>query len=179
MKAFYNGLREVYGPQNRETAQLLDQSCKTVLTAKNNTLKKFAQHFGQLLNVPGKLDQEALNSLKDMPPYLSLDNISSFNELLGAIYLTKKNKAPGECSILAEVWKYGRIRLEERLHDFTTYIWSSEKMPQNRKDANITLIFKRGSRKVFGNHRRISLLSIARKILARIILNKINVNITP
>ena len=33
MKAFYNGLREVYGPQNRGTAQLLDEDGETVLTA--------------------------------------------------------------------------------------------------------------------------------------------------
>ena len=179
MKAFYNGLREVYGPQNRGITQLLDQSGETVLTAKNDILKRFAQHFDLLLNVPGEVDQEALNSLKNMPPNLSLDDMPSFDELLDAIDATKENKSPGECGIPAEVWKYGGIRLKEKLYDLIAYIWSNEKMPQNWKDANIVPIFKKGSRKDCGNYRGISLLSIAGKIMARIILNKINVNLTP
>ena len=49
-------------------------------------------------------------------------------------------------------------------------------MPQNWKDAIIVPIFKKGSRKECGNYRGISLLSTAGKILARIILNRIEEN---
>ena len=66
MKAFYNGLREVRGPQKRGTAQLLDQDGEAVLTAKDETLSRFAQHFDQLLNVPGTVDQEALSSFTEV-----------------------------------------------------------------------------------------------------------------
>ena len=52
-------------------------------------------------------------------------------------------------------------------------------MPQNWKNANIVPIFKKGSRKLCGNYRGISLLSIAGKIMARIILNRIIEKITP
>ena len=179
MKAFYNGLREVCGPQKRGTAQLLDQDGETVLTAKDETLNRFAQHFDQLLNVPGTVDQEALSSLTDMPPDVSLDDLPSFDELLDAIAATKENKAPGECGIPAEVWKHGGLKLKERLHDLIVYIWRYEQMPQNWKNANIVPIFKKGSRKLCGNYRGISLLSIAGKIMARIILNRIIEKITP
>jgi len=103
MKAFYNGLREVYGPQNRGIDQLLEQNGKTVLKARNDTLKRFAQYFDLLLNVPGEVDQEALNSLKNMPPYLSLDDKPSFDELLDAIDATKENKALGEWGVPVEM----------------------------------------------------------------------------
>ena len=73
------------------------------MTAKDETLNRFAQHFDQLLNVPGTVDQEALSSLTDMPPDVSLDDLPSFDELLDAIAATKENKAPGECGIPAEV----------------------------------------------------------------------------
>ena len=179
MKAFYNGLREVCGPQKRGTAQLLDQDGETVLTAKDETLNRFAQHFDQLLNVPGTVDQEALSSLTDMPPDVSLDDLPSFDELLDAIAATKEKKAPGECGIPAEVWKHGGLKLKERLHDLIVYIWRYEQMPQNWKNANIVPIFKKGSRKLCGNYRGISLLSIAGKIMARIILNRIIEKITP
>lgn len=39
MKTCYTGFREVYGPQNRGTAQLLDQDGERVFTAKDDTLK--------------------------------------------------------------------------------------------------------------------------------------------
>ena len=52
-------------------------------------------------------------------------------------------------------------------------------MSQDWKDANIVPIFKKGSRKVCGNYKGISFLSIAGKIMARINLNRMNDKITP
>ena len=53
------------------------------------------------------------------------------------------------------------------------------KSPQDWKDANFISIFKKGSRKECGNYRGISLLSIAGKIMARIILNRLNSLLAP
>ena len=55
--------------------------------------------------------------------------------------------------------------------------WGSP--PQDWKDASIVPLFKKGSRVDCGNYRGISLLSIASKILARILLNRLNCRITP
>ncbi len=179
MKAFYSGLIEVHWPQKRGTAQLIGQGGVTVLKEKNEELNRFAEHFDQLLNVPGTVDQAALDSLQDIPSNDSLDEPPRFEELLTAIAATRENKAPGGCGIPAEVWKHGGIKLKERLYDLIVDIWKDEQMPQNWKDANIVPIFKKGSRKDCGNYRGISLLSIAGKIMARIILNRINDKITP
>ena len=54
-------------------------------------------------------------------------------------------------------------------------IWSAGSVPQDFKDASIISIFKnKGSRTNCDDYRGISLLSIAGKILARVILNRIN-----
>ena len=54
-------------------------------------------------------------------------------------------------------------------------IWKVEKLPQ---DASIVHLYKnKGNRKSCDNHRGISLLSIAGKILARILLNILNNNL--
>jgi exonuclease III len=174
MKAFYNGLREVYGPQRKGTAQLLAQDGVTVLKEKGETLDRFAQHFDQLLNVPGTVDKAALEELPEVNADTALDDIPSFNELLAAINSCRENKAPGGCGIPAEVWKHGGLKLQEKLHDLIAHIWRTEQMPQNWKDANIVPIFKKGSRTECGNYRGISLLSVAGKILARIILNRLD-----
>ena len=179
IKAFYNGLRMVYGPQKRGTAHLMDQDGVIVLKDKDKTLNRFAQHFDQLVNVPGTVDKHDLDSLTDLPPYDDLSEAPSFEELLEAIVATRENKAPGGCGIPAEVWKYGGAKLKERLFDLIAHIWRIENMPQDWKDANVVPIFKKGSRKDCENYRGISLLSIAGKIMPRIILNRINRKLTP
>ena len=54
-------------------------------------------------------------------------------------------------------------------------LWRKEAIPQEFKDATIIHLFKRkGNPQVCDNHRGISLLSIAGKILARDLLNRLN-----
>ena len=54
-------------------------------------------------------------------------------------------------------------------------MWRKEAIPQEFKDATIIHLFKRkGNPQVCDNHRGISLLSIAGKILARVLLNQLN-----
>lgn len=173
MKAFYNGLREIYGPHRKGTAQLLAQDGVTVLKEKEETLDRFAQHFNQLLNVPGSIDKDALDELPNISIDADMDVAPSFDELSAAITSTSENKAPGSCGVSAEVWKYGGLSLRNKLHELIVHIWREEKMPQDWKDANIVPIFKKGNRKDCGNYRGISLLSIAGKIMARVILNRI------
>ena len=54
-------------------------------------------------------------------------------------------------------------------------MWESEQVPKDLKDAVVIIIFKKGNRNACGNHRGISLLSIAGKIFARILLNRLQV----
>ena len=161
------------GPQKRGTGQLVAEDGVTLLKEKDETLNRFAQHFDQLLNVPGTVDKAALDELPDISPIADVDNVPSFDELTAAFTLTRENKVPNSCGIPAEVWKHGGKRLQEKLHELIVDIWRKEQMPQNRKDTIIVPIFKKGSRKECGNYRGISLLSTAGKILARIILNRI------
>ena len=54
-------------------------------------------------------------------------------------------------------------------------MWRKEAIPQEFKDASIIHLFKRkGNSQLCDNHRGIPLLSIARKVLARVLLNRLN-----
>ena len=56
--------------------------------------------------------------------------------------------------------------------------WVNGQLPRDLKDANIIHLYKnKGDRSSCDNHRAISLLSIAGKILARIMLNRITKHI--
>ena len=104
---------------------------------------------------------------------------AGMKELTDAINATQDGKASGWCGIPGEIWKHGRLELMLRLHKLILQIWNHEKVPQDWKDASIVPSFKKGSHKECGNYRGISLLSIAGKILSRILLNSMDQHISP
>ena len=179
MKAFYTGLREVYGLTKRGTTQLTSTDGKTVLQEKSEILDRFADHFDHLLNIPGNVEPTALSIINQRPKIRSLEEPPGMKELTDAFNGTQAGKAPGRCGIPAEIWKHGGQELILRLHKLILQIWSHEEVPQDCKDASIVPIFKKGSRKECGNYRGIPLLSITGKILSRILLNRMDQHISP
>lgn len=70
-----------------------------------------------------------------------------------------------------QVYAASGPKLIESLTSLFTTMWTQEKLPQEFKDASIIHLYKRkGSRNSYNSHRSISLLSIAGKILARVLL---------
>ena len=88
--------------------------------------------------------------------------------------MLSSGKAPGPDAIPAEIYKGGGDSLAIKLHSLFLLMWQQEKIPQEYKDATIIHLYKRkGSRQDCNNHPGISLLSIAGKILARLLLNRL------
>jgi Reverse transcriptase (RNA-dependent DNA polymerase) len=84
-------------------------------------------------------------------------------------------KSPGEDSIPLEISNEGGKQLVRRLLERFLKIRDTESVPQDFKDASIVHIFKRkGDRACCDDYRGISLLSIAGKILARVLLNRLS-----
>jgi len=70
------------------------------------------------------------------------------------------------------VLKNGGPTSLDQLHKLFCVTWEQESVPQDFKDALVVHIYKRTvDRAVCDNHRGISLLSIAGKVLARVLLN--------
>ncbi|CAM4708723.1 unnamed protein product [Leuciscus chuanchicus] len=113
-----------------------------------------------------------LATLPDLPPTMHLDTPPLYSELRQAIAGLKNNKSVGPDGIPAEVFKHGGYTLMRRLHLLIQNIWEHGTLPQDWKDANIVVIYKqKGDRAV--NSRGISLLSIAGKVLAKIMLSRL------
>ena len=95
-------------------------------------------------------------------------------EVFNCIKQILSGKAPGKDAIPPEAYTYGGHKLVKKLHALFVEIWRTVCVPQDYKDASIKHLYKnKGMRNVCDNHRGISLLSIAGKILARLILNRI------
>ena len=83
--------------------------------------------------------------------------------------------APGSDAIPAEIYKAGSPPAAEKLAELFHIMWRKEAMLQEIKDAKITHLFtSKGNPQICDNYRVISLLSVAGKILARVLLNRLN-----
>ena len=142
-------------------------------------MARWSEHFQKLLNVPGDIDHEALDNIPKRITKTSLDEIPTRDEMARAIAGMKDGKAPGGDGIPAEVWKHGGDNLFSRLHQLITSAWEMGSVPHAWKDASIITIYKKGDRTDCGNYRANSLLSIAGKIFARILLNRLSTHIIP
>ena len=101
------------------------------------------------------------------------------DETARAIAGLKDGKALGGDGIPAEVWKHGGDNLFSRLYQLITNAWEVSSVPQAWKDASIVTIYKKADRTDCGKCRGMSLLSIAGKIFARILLKRLSTHITP
>ena len=106
---------------------------------------------------------------------LLLDDFPTVSEAVKAIKLLSSGTAPRSDAMPVEIYKAGGPPVAEKLTELFHIMWRKEAIPQEFKDATIIHLFKRkGNPQVCDNHRGISVLSIAGKILARVLLNLLN-----
>ena len=102
-----------------------------------------------------------------------MNAMPTFGEIQKATRQLSSDKAPGTDSIPPEIYKEHRA-LTEKTHELFQLIWQHEALPQDFKDASIIHLYKnKGSHQACDNHRGISLLSIAGKALATVLLNRL------
>nr|VZI40312.1 unnamed protein product [Spirometra erinaceieuropaei] len=154
---FFSAIKAVYGPPTKGTAPLLSADGNTLLTEKTQILQRWAEHFRGVLNRPSVISD------------------ATSSETSRAVQHLSSEKAPGSDAIPAEVYKYGGPLLMDHLTALFQEMCCQGKVPQDFKDATIVHLYKRkGNRHVCDNHRGISLLNIAGKIFARILLKRLN-----
>ena len=172
---FFDALKTIYGPQSLGTTPLLSADGTSLLTDKEAILKRWAEHFDGVFNRPSSINDEAINRLPEVECNPLLDELPTISETVKAIKLLPSGKAPGSDAISAEIYKAGGPPVGEKLTDLIHIMWRKEAIPQEFKDATIVHQLKRkGNPQVCDNHRGISLLSIAGKIPARVLLNQLN-----
>lgn len=177
-KCLYNALKQVYGPQHSGTSALLNLDGTTLLTEKDKILERWVKHYSAVLNRPSCINEEAIARLPQVEINQSLAVLPSIEEISKAITLLSSGKAPGSDAIPAEIYKAGGPRLVEKLTDVFQAMWKLEAVPKEFKDTIIINLYKRkGKRQDCDNHRGISILSVAGKILARILLNRLIVHL--
>ena len=174
LKAFYDGLNGIFGPSKSKTSPIESKDGQTVFTEEPDILNRWAEHFKGVFNQDSNVDWSVLNSIPQQETKKELSRVPCFSEVQKAIKQLCKNKAPGDDGIPGEIFMYGGHSVARKLTKLIEQIWAKETVPQDFKDANIIKLYKKGKRSVCDNYRGISLLSIAGKILSRVILNRLN-----
>nr|VZI33671.1 unnamed protein product [Spirometra erinaceieuropaei] len=174
-KNFFSAIKAVYGPPTKGTSPPLSADGNTVLTEKTQILQRWAEHFRGVLNRPSVISDAAIERLPQVKTNVDLDLPPSLQETIRGVQQLSSGKAPGSDAIPAEVYKHGGPQLMDHLTALFQEMWRQGEVPQDFKDATIVHLYKRkGNRQVCDNHRGISLLNIAGKIFARILLNRLN-----
>ena len=177
-KAFYQGLKAVYGPVHKASPSIKSKD-GVLLTDPSKVLDRWAEHFKGVLNQDSEFDMSVLQELPQYDINSELADLPTLEEVEKSINQLSTGKAPGADGILPEIYKHGGEACAERLLEIITQIWQAGAAVQDWKDATITHLYKnKGDRSCCDNHRGISLLSIAGKILMRLILNRLSKHIS-
>ncbi|CAH1250247.1 Hypp8829 [Branchiostoma lanceolatum] len=173
LRRFFAATKEVFGPRRGGTNILLSADGITTLTEDQAILKRWKEHFQVLLNRPSTAADDLLRKVPQHPVRHWMSLPPSYTEFQKALKRMKAWKAPGPDSIPLELIAHGGELVETRLFMMILRMWETKTVPADLKDATIITIFKKGDRSVCGNYRGISLLSIAGKIIARVLLDRL------
>ena len=122
---------------------------------------------------------EDLSSIPSMPDALTNNNegLNSFiiteRDVLKCIDKLKINKSPGPDTISPRILKEAKFELVTPLTLLFNKSLQSGTMPDEWKLANVTPIFKKGSKSLPSNYRPISLTSVVCKMLETLIRDKL------
>lgn len=173
LRQLYAATKEVFGPTRSSVGGLKDIDGVTTITDSEGILLRWKSHFENLLNDHADTPDDLLRMTPQHPVRQWMSLPPSMQELNKAINHMKPGKAPGPDNIPLELITFGGPELKNSLLLLILKIWETKSPPSDFRDSNIITIFKKGDREDCNNYRGISLLSIASKIFARILLNRL------
>ena len=173
----HGSFQNIKSVQLEETKKVESQCVRDeegrLLCDKGRIRERWVTFFRSLLNsnsdIPKRLPQHPLASAFGIE--------ATEEEIATAMKAMANAKAVGPDGLPAELLKLGlqqgrTILLE--LHRLTTLIWREGKVPQQWKDAVITVLHKKGDKTECGNYRGISLVSHAGKVLLKVAARRLS-----
>lgn len=152
-----------------------------LLTECKDMLNRWREHFQKLFTFDG-VDEDVTGSHDDRRSTSNVVgeqvNVISMDEVVKGINSMKVGKAAGFDRVSAEMIKFGGPAVAQALHKLFNLCWRDCLVPDDWCKAIIVPLHKgRGSRQECENFRGISLLSIVGKLYARILNDRMNVQI--
>ena len=173
IKEMFEAIKTATGP-SIQTAGVLKKKDGTVIEDQDQKLNRWIEHYSELYGTEGTADHAYITNLPATATDHSLDEHPDSDEIIQIIQSLRSGKAAGEDEIPAELLKAGIEPLAESILHLISACWSSKSVPQDFKNAKITTLYKnKGERGDCNNYRGISLLCVTGKVLARILLRRL------
>ena len=135
-----------------------------------DVLDRWSAHFESVLNRDSVVLPETIGPVPQLRIRDELMDVPSVDEVWRSIAKLKNGKSAGMDGIPGEIWKYGGEVLLNRLHTLIVDVWESEEVPKEWRDGIFIPLHKKGDKSICDNYRGISLLSVAGKVLSRVIM---------
>eukprot|EP00061_Rhincodon_typus_P005241 g24514.t1 len=94
-------------------------------------------------------------------------------EVLGILKCVKVDKSPRPDAIYPRLLREARKEIAEALADIFTSSLTTGEVPEDRRLTNLVPLYKKGSRDNPGNYRPVSLTSVVRELLEKILRDKV------
>nr|VZI25315.1 unnamed protein product [Spirometra erinaceieuropaei] len=137
--------------------------------------ERWREHFEHHLNFDTQPTSPLLSSTAEFlpsPTYAVPCDPPSEEEVADVIRKLRNNKAPGEDGIPAEIFKSCVDTLAPRLHEVIERAWRDEVVPNDWDLGILVPILKKWDKTRCENYRGISLLDVAAKIFAIVLLRR-------
>ena len=178
-RAFFSYVREIFGPSRASVAPIRSTDGAILHKDVSSIQNRWVEHYSELLNRPSTVNMDIVNSVPQRPVVVELSESLSFDEVASAVKKLNSNKAPDINGFTSEILQCGGLDMIQMLHQLISYYWEKDSVPQEWIDAVLVSLHKSGAHDQCGNFRGISLLSIIGKVLARILLDRLNTRIAP
>ena len=150
------------------------QRGKCFLQTRPPIISCWSEHFQSLFSMGCIVQDSAVLLIPQQPFKAELDELPSMKEITKAIEQLRNGKAAGVDGIPPEFWKEGGPALHNKPHKLLVCCWEQGKLPSDLCDAVIVTFYKnKGEKSDCSKYWGITLLSIARKIFACVLLNRL------
>ena len=168
-KKAYKMAQDLTGKKQERTAGIRDKG-GTCLTENEDILKRWTEYCSEKYNYRATGDPEVLN----VPPATNNANHPILlEEVEAAVKLLKKGKSAGVDNIPSELLQQGGEATVNALLIIRNKIWRTGEWPTSWTQSLVITLPNNGNLQLSQNYRTISLISHPRKVMLKIILNRL------
>jgi hypothetical protein len=178
-KAFVNGnsrllfsLSRNGTSKSRTVSETIREKDGSLIFNQARRLTRWAEHFKDQFSWPEPIVSSPMD-VPQQPVYDISVSAPTEQEVALEIRLLQRNRAPGPDNLSPALFKEGGEPLNRVLCSLLKTIWETEEIPKDWCKSTIIPIYKKGEKSSCDNHRGISLVSIASKVLAGIIRRRL------
>ena len=176
-KTMFGLLNQVFGPSSSSVFPLKSKDGTSLFKDPPKIVERWHEHFRDLFYNPSVVDEAVIEGLPQFDMKHTLDRTPTIEEVDKALAQIKTGKAP--VHIPVELMKIGSENVRHATFDLIVQHWGGT-IPQDWIDGILLPLYKsKGEKSVCDNYRGITLLESVGKVLARVLLNRLQKEICP